>query len=461
MTGRRDFPRIDGVMLKGQKTSVDWPAIPSAADAATLALLVQFEESEWWSEDKILDHQLRQLGSLLSHFQHTCPYFKDRLDGDPRTLDLDAFRRIPILTRTDIQDAGDALLSTAIPKNHGRLLSTSSSGSTGRPINARKTDVNQTFHRALNLRNHLWHRHDLDAKFGTIRGYAPDYALAPNGKYLSSWTSVYKTGPSVVLNSTRCTVGEQLHWIMKERPAYILSYPHNFHALALRCRETGIKMPWLKALLTFSEALSPGKRAIIEDTFGVLVEDMYSAAEVSMIALQCPEEPGHYHVQSENVLVEVVDENGAPCAPGKTGRLLVTDLHNFAMPFVRYEIGDLAIMGSACSCGRGLPVLKRIFGRVRNMLYLANGEQVDPDIAALHLHEIAPLRQYQMIQKSYTDIDMKLVLTRPLSEEEASRMRNLIITALGQPFTLNLIPVDDIPRHPSGKFEDFMSEMGP
>jgi phenylacetate-CoA ligase len=451
-------------MLKGHKSSVDWPAIPSAADAETLALLCQFQESEWWSEDKILDCQLRQLGPLLAHFQHTSPYFKDRLDpldADLRNLDFDAFRRIPILTRTDIQEAGDALLSTAIPKDHGRLLHTASSGSTGRPVNARKTDINQAFHRALNLRNHLWHKHDLSAKFATIRGYAPDYALAPDGKYLTSWTSVYKTGPSVVLNSTRCTIGEQLHWIMKERPPYILSYPHNFHALALRCREIGVTMPWLKALITFSEALSPGKRAIIEDTFGVLVEDMYSAAEVSMIALQCPEDPGHYHVQSENVLVEVVNDDGAPCAVGETGRLLVTDLHNFAMPFVRYEIGDLATTGGPCRCGRGLPVLKRIYGRVRNMLYLEGGEQVDPDIAALHLHEIAPLRQYQMVQKSYTDIDMKLILARPLTDEEAERMRSLILDALGYPFTLNLTPVDDIPRHPSGKFEDFMSEMGP
>ena len=154
-------------MLQGHKSSVDWPAIPSAANAETLALLCQFQESEWWSADQILDHQLRQLGPLLTHFQHTSPFFKDRLDdlqADPRNLDFDAFQRIPILTRTEIQDAGDAMLSTAIPKDHGRLLSASSSGSTGRPVNARKTDVNQAFHRALNVRNHLWHKHDFSAK---------------------------------------------------------------------------------------------------------------------------------------------------------------------------------------------------------------------------------------------------------------------------------------------------------
>jgi phenylacetate-CoA ligase len=188
---------------------------------------------------------------------------------------------------------------------------------------------------------------------------------------------------------------------------------------------------------------------------------MYSAAEVSMIAVQCPEQPLHYHVQSENVLVEVVDDDGAPCAVGETGRVLVTDLHNFAMPFIRYEIGDLAQFGPPCACGRGLPVLQRIFGRVRNMLYLKSGEQLFPDIAALHLHEIGPLRQYQMIQKSYDEIEMRLILSRPFKDGEETHMRKMILSALGQPFELNLVPVDEIPRHSSGKFEDFISEVTP
>lgn len=157
--------------------------------------------------------------------------------------------------------------------------------------------------------------------------------------------------------------------------------------------------------------------------------------------------------------MEVVDDEGAPCPVGETGRILVTDLHNFAMPFVRYEIGDLAVFGEPCSCGRGLPTVRRVFGRVRNMLRLESGEQIFPDIAALHLDAIAPLRQYQMIQKTYDDIEMKLNLARPFEGNEEERMRTMILDALGRPFNLHLIHVEDIPRHPSGKFEDFISEV--
>lgn len=450
-------------MLKPHHTGVTWPVVPNRLNAATLALLYQFDQSQWWPPERLLEHQLTQIHLLLKHFAATSPCYGDRLAATDidlqRPLDFDTFRKIPPLTRQDIQTSGDELLSTEVPKDHGRILTAASSGSTGRPVTAHKTDVNQTFHRALNLRNHLWHRRDLSATFATIRGYDPGVAMAPDGGHSATWTSVYKTGPSVQLNSAHCTLGQQVHWITRERPPYILSYPTNLHALALRCAEIGLRMPWLKALITFSEALSPGQREVIEGWFRVPVEDMYSAAEVSMIAVQCPDVPENYHVQSENVLMEVVDDAGRPCDIGETGRILVTDLHNFAMPFIRYEIGDLAVFGEPCACGRGLPVVRRIFGRVRNMLKVESGEQIFPDIAALHLSEIAPLRQYQMIQKSYTDIEMKLNLARPFEGDEEAHMRKMILDALGRPFNLHLVHVDDIPRHPSGKFEDFICEI--
>ena len=99
---------------------------------------------------------------------------------------------------------------------------------------------------------------------------------------------------------------------------------------------------------------------------------MYSAAEAGYLALQCPQQE-HYHIQSESALVEVLDEAGNPCRPGETGTMVVTPLHNFAMPLIRYAIGDIAEVGAPCACGRGLPVLARLLGRVRQMLVLPSG----------------------------------------------------------------------------------------
>jgi hypothetical protein len=110
---------------------------------------------------------------MLRHFQETSPYFGNKLKTIGKNFQPTARSRdIPVdppLTRNESQEADKALLNTAIPKDHGRLLTASSSGSAGRPVTARKTDVNQTFHRAFNLRNHLWHKCALTAKFATIR----------------------------------------------------------------------------------------------------------------------------------------------------------------------------------------------------------------------------------------------------------------------------------------------------
>ena len=157
------------------------------------------------------------------------------------------------------------------------------------------------------------------------------------------------------------------------------------------------------------------------------------------------------------MLLEVVDDDGAPCVIVDKCFFVVGDLHNFAMPFIRYEIGDLAVFGKPCNCGRGLPVVSHILGRMRNILRLESGKQVFPDIAALHLNQIVPLRQYQVVQTNYEDIEMKLKLARPFEGGEEADMRKMILNALGRPFNLHLIHVDDIPRHPSGKFEDFIS----
>ena len=128
-----------------------------------------------------------------------------------------------------------------------------------------------------------------------------------------------------------------------------------------------MRLPGLREVRTLGEASTPDLRALCREAWGVPLVDVYSAEEVGYIALQCPEHE-HYHVQAESVLVEILDERGAPAPPGETGRVVVTDLHNFAMPLVRYEIGDYAEVGEPCACGRGLPVLRRIVGRVRNML---------------------------------------------------------------------------------------------
>ncbi|MBI3708709.1 MAG: phenylacetate--CoA ligase family protein, partial [Proteobacteria bacterium] len=193
--------------------------------------------------------------------------------------------------------------------------------------------------------------------------------------------------------------------------------------------------------------------------FDAPVIDAYSAQEVCNIAFQCPDHP-HLHVLAETIVVEVIDKEGRPCAPGETGRVVVTPLHNYATPLLRYELGDWAEVGGACSCGRTLPVLTRILGRERNNLLLtATGERYWPAFGTRRFTEIAPILQHQFVQKTADAIEARFVVARSLTPEEERQLRAHILSQLPGPFRLDFVYRDDIPRNAGGKFENFISEL--
>ena len=138
---------------------------------------------------------------------------------------------------------------------------------------------------------------------------------------------------------------------------------------------------------------------------------------------------------------------------------MVSSLYNLASPIIRYEVGDYAEVGEPCPCGRGLPVLKRILGRWRNMLTLPNGEQIWPHFRSSRLREIGPVRQAQYIQRSLEEIQVNLTVARPLTTEEEEALRDAIVKAIGHPFALRFAYVDEIGRSASGTFEQFRSEL--
>jgi phenylacetate-CoA ligase len=174
---------------------------------------------------------------------------------------------------------------------------------------------------------------------------------------------------------------------------------------------------------------------------------------MGFIALQCPRHE-HYHVQSESVLVEVLDEDGEPVRPGEIGRVVLTSLHNFAMPLIRYAIGDYAEAGAPCPCGRGLPVLKRILGRSRNRVSMPDGRRAWPDVGALRA-AIPGAEQIQVVQQGADAVEVRYARDLALSPEEERESGERIRAALGHPFGLTFTGPAPIPRQPNGKLETF------
>jgi phenylacetate-CoA ligase len=266
-----------------------------------------------------------------------------------------------------------------------------------------------------------------------------------------------ETGPAIA-HSIGADADEILDWLDAERPAYFSTHPSLLRALARLSIERKLRLTGLLEVRTLAEAIDPDLRELCRVAWNVPLTDVYSSTDAGYMALQCPEHT-HYHVQAEGVYLEVLDEQGRACGPGEVGRVVVTTLQNLAMPLIRYDIGDYAEAGPPCPCGRGLPVLNRILGRVRNMLVTPDGKTFWPAFGPLRLADVLPLRQFQFVQRTANLIEARLVVDAPLDAAQEALLRERVFTRIPPGFDLKITYLDRIERSRSGKFEDFVSEV--
>ncbi len=425
-------------------------------------LLQRLEASQWRPEAERLAWQLEAGTSLLRYAVDKVPFYaalRDALPADGSPLTWEQWRRVPLITRGDIQRQADSLVSREIPPQHLPLDEVSTSGSTGSPLTARTTGVTRLMWAGLTLRDHLWHRRDFKGRACVIRYAKSGEAVYPHGVLAPTWgppaSFVFDTGGSAAL-SIQTGVEQQLEWLLRQAPSYLLTYPSNALALGELLTARGAALPTLRELLLFGEAADGPLTDALRGHFGVPVSDAYSSNEIGVMALQCGEF-GRYHVQAESVLLEVLDDEGAPCAPGQVGRVVVTTLHNFGMPLIRYDIGDYAEIGAPCACGRGMAVLNRILGRTRNMLTLPSGERRWPSFGISGIRKVAPIVQCQIVQHAVDRLEARLVVERPLADDEVEQVRQLLIRRGGHAFQIDFSYHDRIERSATWKFEEFKS----
>lgn len=448
-------------------------AFPMPQNALRLAMLFQLERSQWLSAAEIKQAQLNQCKIVLKHAQATVPFYRERWAkagiNIPESLTEEFFNQLPITSRQDVQEAGDHFITNHLPIEHGKIKFSTTSGSTGRPVRFGRTDITHFSWLVFALREHLWHERDFSGKLCAIRWAKIGVASAPEGVRRPNWGQVvepiFSSNVSSLLNVT-AKLSDQLEWLNREKPDYINSFPSNLLALTQYAQQNGLKLPLVRQLRVVGETLTAETRKVLEESWGTSVVDMYTCEEAGYLATQCPQAE-HFHVQSENVILEIVDDHGRPCPVGVPGRVLITSLNNFATPLIRYELGDYAEFGPPCVCGRGLPVIKRIHGRKRNRLIVPDGESRHSLFPYLGEHgQIArvtgvKLKQIQFIQHTINKVELKLVIERELTQEEQSRVTQLIQGHLGYPFEIFYTFLEDIPRGPNGKFEEFISLVEP
>lgn len=427
---------------------------------AILELADQLDRTQWKHSDDIVASQHRYVSRLARHAAAHAPVFAKRLQRAGLTCDdlgcPEGLARLQPLQRREVQALGAQLHCASRPAGHAATFDTITSGSTGEPVVVRRTAVNALFFHAMTLRDLRWHRRDPAGRLCLVR------AGIEMPERRESWGALAllarRTGPLLQLpvNADPAQLGR---WIAEFAPDFLVIYPTVLAAIARYFDMPGRNAPRVRHIQTIGETLTSEVRAHAAHVFAAAVTDCYSSEEFGPIALQCPGS-GLYHVMAESVLVEVVRDDGTPCRPGEAGRALITDIHNYAMPMIRYDIGDIVEVADPCTCGRGLPAWSRIHGRVRNLVLMPDGTRRWPVTGFPRCREVAPVVQYQLVQRERDSIEARLVVERPLTHAEEEALRGVFHAAIGHPFKLRLTYVDDAIRPgASGKHHEFLCEL--
>jgi phenylacetate-coenzyme A ligase PaaK-like adenylate-forming protein len=411
----------------------------------------ELERSQWLPREVLALRQWRLLHDLLRFAYDQNPFYRARFTEagiNPEAMrGPDAFRQLPVLTKAEVRFHGTKLLSRGV--DPARLMTAKTGGSTGKPIELLFTEEVSQLRNASGRRNQRWAGWEVGEPVGavwgnpiypdTIRGHLREWLLSP---------TIYLDTMSVTPEAVSAFARE---W-MRARPTLLFGHAHSLFVLASTIEEAGIAGVAPKAIIATSMMLLPHERLLIERVFGVKVTDMYGCEEVGLIASECERHEG-LHLNVDQVFVEILREDGTPAGPGEAGSVIVTDLLNRAMPFIRYRMEDMAeLAGHPCSCGRGLPMLRRVVGRTADFLKRRDGSRV-AGISLIEntLTRIPGLHQMQIVQEELLHIVLRIV---PADEFTAARRAELVgyfeTTFPGA--RIQLEDVAAIPQEPNGKY---------
>jgi phenylacetate-CoA ligase len=248
--------------------------------------------------------------------------------------------------------------------------------------------------------------------------------------------------------------------LARHNAPYLQTAPSNAIALAYEATPQEARELAIEFIFGIGETVSNHTCEVVRERLGARLAGIYSCMEIGVIATECPAAP-RYHVVAENAAVDIVGDDGRPVAPGELGRVVLTGRYNYAMPFIRYAVGDVASWATApCRCGRSLPVITQVEGRTRSAFIFRDGKRMWPrSWDAFDMRAFVPFREFQMVQLDHEHVEFRYV---PDSSGRAPDLVGLAAFAherLHPSVEIILVPLDTMPRGPGGKFEQFLSHL--
>ncbi len=416
-----------------------------------LKTLRQLKTSQFLDSSEILAQQNQKLSIMVQHAVRTSPFYRQRFVEagiDPEQVHgIDDLKDLPLLTKEDIRGHLDEILSSDFKKED--LVPAKTGGSTGVALQIYCDAKGIEMRNAAALRSDEWSGWRMGEPLGAVWGNPP-VAVTFKNKMRNALKD------RIIYLDTMKIDDEAIDGFVSQwqdlKPGLLFGHAHSIFILAENLLARGIRINPTGIVAT-SMMLIPSERLVIEEAFGIKVTNRYGCEEVSLISCECEEHQG-MHLNADHVIVEFLRPDGTPCSPGEDGRIVVTELINFGMPMLRYEVGDRGMPSDrVCPCGRGLPLMESLSGRVADFLVAEDGFRVAGiSIIENSLTRISGLRQMQIIQDKADHLLVNVVAGQGYSASSANEVVASLRQMLGQGMQVDLNLVDAIAQEKSGKY---------
>jgi phenylacetate-CoA ligase len=416
------------------------------------------ERSQWLGPQEMEQLQIQRLREFLVRIGRDVPYYRalfSELDFDPSSVSsVKDLQRLPLTGKADIRAHMDSLKAD----NAGPLEKFSTGGSTGEPL---------IFYRGKERVSH-----DVAAKWRATRWWGVDIGdpeivvwgspieLGSQDRVRLVRDKLLRTELLSAFEMSNANLLKFTQRIKTLKPRMLFGYPSSLALMAEYVTSNGYTVDNLgiKVVFVTSERLYPHQREAIEAAFGAPVANGYGGRDAGFIAHQCPQ--GALHITAEDIVVEIVSEDGEVLPPQEKGEIVITHLSTGDFPFVRYRTGDVGSLSrDRCTCGRGLPVLAEIEGRSTDFMKAADGTVLHGLALIYVLREIPEVEEFKIVQESLTRITVQLVTSSSDTVQLENTVTEQFRRRLGDSLFVNFVYVSKIEREASGKFRYVVSQL--
>ena len=423
------------------------------------SVLAECKKRELYTSEQWESYNNQQLRNILLHSFRNVPYYRNlyiKLGFSEENLanfTVNDLYRLPILEKNTYRVFGQTEMMSQKFNTDGAFFP--SSGSTGTPTQTwYSKSMHQTYFAMFEARVNHWAGLDYKVPRGTFgprRIVIDPHSEGPFYRYNFVERQTYFSA----FHLSAKNIANYLEGLIKHKAEYMTGYCMSNYIMARFIEESGLKAPKLKAVLTSSEKLTEEMRETFRRVYGCETFDSYNGVEACNLVSEC--EHHRLHIVPDVGYTEIINQEGHPCKPGETGQVIATGFINYDQPLIRYRMGDLLTLSKHqnCPCGRQMPVVEEIVGRIMDTVITRDGREMVSFYRVFSNN--TSIIESQVIQHTLDDFEINLVIHKPLPVEEKEAILEKLRSQLGDEANINIHFLKEIPRGPNGKFKSVIS----